>query len=248
MLVRHGDGDQRVRVKYLDITMLGDFDLTFTTSALSTPRDEPLETSKESLKSQPPASCNLSFDLAVCDGQVLRTHRRDPPLGDSEPTRLLCAQLVIALMHLKPGGTLVILLHKPDRWNSARFIHTIDSFSSGTVCLFKLEKKHATRSSFYLVAKGVQSDHPEAKKAVEIWKKTWLAATKILGLEDEKGEGEKYGGWSDWEAGEDVEKFLEAFGERLITLGTPIWKIQADALERAPYIKATGKWKKRDNI
>lgn len=36
---------------------------------------------------------------------------------------------------------------------------------------------------------------------------------------------------------ESIEKVLEEFGEDLIRLGEPIWRIQKEALERAPYAR-----------
>lgn len=242
MFVLHGDRDSRINVKYLDITMLT-ADL-YPTSPTSVRQDDTplIPTTHPSFNrlipnTRPYYGTSPAFDLAICDGQVLRTHYPKPP-NNTEPARLCCAQLVLALTRLKTGGTLVILLHKVDAWNSARLIQTVNSFSTGPVRLFKPERKHATRSSFYLVAKGVQPNHPAAQKAVEMWRRTWLAATlRVSGVDDQETGEDNLRGWCDWEEGEDVNEFLESFGERLIELGMPIWEIQANALAKAPYTK-----------
>lgn len=240
MRARNGGSEPRVRVEYLDITMLT-ADLypkpsTYPSSAShgkgplipkTHPRAHLFIPDTRPYFTSPPI-----FDLVVCDGQVLRTHSPALPKNGSEPTRLDCAQLVLALTRLRPGGTLVILLHRPDSWNCARLIRAVDAFSSGPVRLFKSVKKHADRSSFYLVAKGVQPDDRAAKQAVEMWRRAWLAATLRMGKE-----GGNLTEWSDWEKGGDLHEFFNYFGARLIELAEPIWQIQADALEKAPYIR-----------
>jgi hypothetical protein len=56
----------------------------------------------------------------------------------------------------------VILLHNIEAWNTCTLLKAFDSFSS--IVLFKPEKKYATRSSFYLVAKNVQPESEPAKE------------------------------------------------------------------------------------
>lgn len=241
MRVKNGDSDSRVRVQYLDITMLtADLCPSPPISSSSTTKDgEPLIPAAHPRAhllipdTRPYFTSPPSFDLVICDGQVLRTHTPALPENRTESTRLLCAQLAIAFTRLKKGGTLVIRLHRPDSWNCARLIRIVDSVSLGPVRLFKSKKRHADRSSFYLVSKGVLPARTAAKEAVEMWRRAWLAATLRQG---EENQGENVTEWSDWEKGGDVHEFLENFGPRLIELAEPIWKIQADALEKAPYI------------
>ncbi|OQE07226.1 hypothetical protein PENVUL_c014G08193 [Penicillium vulpinum] len=90
------------------------------------------------------------------------------------------------------------------------------------------KKGHAKRSSFYMVATDIQSQTPEAIEAIKRWKRIWRAATfdsdedygKVILDEDSS-----------------IETLLEDFGPELVKLGKAIWKIQADALAQAPFMK-----------
>jgi hypothetical protein len=103
----------------------------------------------------------------LCDGQVLRTHKRAEYRQSREPLRLTLSQLIFSIKRIQPGGTFIILLHRVDAWYSVDLLQIFDAFSK--IQLFKLEKIHAQRSSFYLIAKDVQPSHPKAIKAVEQW-------------------------------------------------------------------------------
>ncbi|KAK7972420.1 hypothetical protein PG988_006554 [Apiospora saccharicola] len=59
-----------------------------------------------------------SFDLVLCDGQVLRTHERASYRELREPLRLKTTQLSLGLEHLRPRGTMVVLLHKIEAWDT----------------------------------------------------------------------------------------------------------------------------------
>ncbi|KAL4782825.1 hypothetical protein BJX76DRAFT_368827 [Aspergillus varians] len=103
-------------------------------------------------------------------GQVLRSniHNRPGHRGQGEATRLSLAQLVLALTHLKRGGTMVVLLHK---------------FAS--VRLFKPSRFHAKRSSFYMLAKDVRTDGGEVVMIIERWKRIWKLARFEVGMNDD---------------------------------------------------------------
>ncbi len=120
----------------------------------------------------------------------------------------------------------MILLHKVDAYDNVLLLRAFDSFSR--IELFKPAKKFAVRSSFYLVAKDVRPNCELAKEAVIKWKEIWFMATfggeEGTGVEIEDGE-------------EVVREVLDVFGERLIKLGRPIWKIQRDALHRAEFFR-----------
>ncbi|KAL1966676.1 hypothetical protein VTN77DRAFT_3873 [Rasamsonia byssochlamydoides] len=119
---------------------------------------------------------NCSFDLVFCDGQVLyRQNPLTPSQSKDKATRLTTAQLILALQRIRPGGTLVILLHRLSEWKNVRLLRSLSLFAD--IELFKPKRKHATRGSFYLVAKNVNPEHPEALRALETWKWTWWAAT-----------------------------------------------------------------------
>jgi 23S rRNA U2552 (ribose-2'-O)-methylase RlmE/FtsJ len=168
-----------------------------------------------------------TFHLIFCDGQVLRTHKRAEHRERQEGLRLTVSQLVFALQRIRPGGTLVMLLHKIEAWHNTELLYRFSQFSS--ITLFKPEKKHAIRSSFYLVAKNVQPESDRAKEAVDVWKRAWWRAT--FGGQNGTGEGrampnEGY-----------VHAVLNDFGKELIGLGRPVWEIQANALSKMEFVK-----------
>ena len=59
----------------------------------------------------------------------------------SEASRLLTSQLVLALQRISMGGTIVILLHKVDAWDTVALRYTFSKSSS--LRLFKPKKKHS---------------------------------------------------------------------------------------------------------
>ena len=170
-----------------------------------------------------------AYDVAICGGQITRNQRREQWREQRESRRLQLAQLVIAMEHLKNTGTLIAVLHKPESLDTAEILHTFSSFSD--ITLFKPDKAHAKRSSFYMVAKNVQPHSLAAVEAVETWKEKWRVAT--LGSNDEYA-------ISTYRTGEEIQRMLEQYGEELVALGRPIWAIQAKALKKAPFIRSKG--------
>ncbi|KAJ5178143.1 uncharacterized protein N7500_000842 [Penicillium coprophilum] len=166
------------------------------------------------------------FDLVICDGQVLRQHSRAPYRESREAKRLVTTQLALSLQHLKPGGTIVVLLHRLEAWNTVNLIWTFHKISS--VRLFKPKSGHAKRSSFYMVATDVDSRHPEAIEAVKRWKIMWWVAT--FASDEEYGKVVL-------DEDPSVDTLLADFGLELVMLGKAIWKIQANALADAPFMK-----------
>src|SRR6266536_3846312 len=95
------------------------------------------------------------------------------------------------------------------------------------VQLFKLAKKHATRSSFYMIAKQVDPDHRDATAAIAEWKAAWWRA--IFGGIEGRGAPSP-------EVDESVvEKLIAEFGSKLAEMGRPIWEIQTNALKKTEY-------------
>ncbi|KAJ0309487.1 hypothetical protein COL516b_002732 [Colletotrichum fioriniae] len=169
------------------------------------------------------------FDLAFCDGQVLRTQDRADyrDKNMSEARRLSCAQLALSLEHLRPGGTMIILLHKPEAWRTILQLRLFSKFSN--IFAKKPRTSHKKRSSFYLIATNVQSKHPAAIGAIACWKKMWNDLT--FGVDDNVADD------SVGEEEPSVEEVLEDFGEHLVHLGRSVWHIQGQALEKAPFIQ-----------
>ncbi|RAL08840.1 uncharacterized protein BO97DRAFT_353191 [Aspergillus homomorphus CBS 101889] len=209
--------DRRIETKYLDLTMLAaDMGVV------------------EISKSHPDAANFLPkqfgpdqvFDLILCDGQVLRTQDRAAYREQTrERRRLVISQLVLGLEHLRPGGTMVILLHHLEGYDVVKLVYAFSRFSS--IRLYKPTKGHTTRSSFYLLASDVQNTNSQATRAIKEWKDFWYTATfeteemYVKALTDGIG----------------AEAIIEAFGRELIKLGTEVWSIQAKALKRAPFTK-----------
>ncbi|KAL4878994.1 hypothetical protein BJY04DRAFT_220587 [Aspergillus karnatakaensis] len=212
-----------ITTKFLDITLLA-ADMGITQPSISIPPSHP----DAANFIHTPQLSNGPFDLALCDGQVLRTQPRAPyrEAPTKEATRLITSQLSLAVTHLKPGGSLLLLLSKVEAVDSIRLIHTFDTFAD--VRLVKPSRAHKTRSSFYLLARGVRSGSAEARGAVERWKQVWGVATFGTDEEYQKLVGEE---------AVFVEKLLQDFGPKLIELARGVWNVQADALERAPFVR-----------
>lgn len=203
-------------VKYMDITMLAS-DLGIETIPTSHP-DRSLFITERPFVDQ-------SFQLVFCGGAVLRTHERSEHRSDFERRRLTTSQLILAMQRIIPGGTMVVLLRRPDAWEIVHLLHQFNSFAD--IRLFKPFRKHAVRSTFYLVAKNIQSEAESAKAALVEWKECWSRAT----FGGDEGLGEK----EPQVDAETVKDVLDEFGPQLIELATPVWKIQAGALKKEDY-------------
>lgn len=168
------------------------------------------------------------FDLVLCDGQVLRTHKRPSHREKLESSRLAVSQLALGLGHVRPGGSMIVLLHKVDDWNNVCLLYEFSKFAD--VKVFKPRMWHAKRGSFYMIATNIRSRNREAVLAVERWKREWEVAT--FGTEQQ---------YRDIVKGEelDVNEVLEEFGPKLISLGKSIWKIQATGLRKAPFMRSS---------
>lgn len=167
------------------------------------------------------------FDLIICDGQVLRTHKRAQYRENLESPRLTLVQLALGLEHVRPGGKMIILLHRIESWRCVYFLYVLSKFS--TVRVFKPTTDHAKRSSCYLVASNIQPQHEHAIEAVRVWKQAWRTATF------DTEEAYKQLTQPPQAIVEDV---LESFGPQLIKLATNVWETQAAALSKAPFIEA----------
>lgn len=210
--------DPRVNIQFLDITMLASEMLSSKEDLLKIPQDHP---DAGNFRSDRPY-LNATFDCVICDGQVLRTHERSEYRESVEAARLFMSQLVIGLSRIRPGGAMVILLHKLEKWRNMRLLHLFNKFSN--VQLFKPKRSHALRSSFYMIASDVQPQSHHATEAVDSWKKVWTAAT--FGPPEPENHSEK-----------DAQDVLDSFGEQYLRLGTPIWLIQKNALEKSSFCR-----------
>lgn len=218
MFLEYGENNDRVQVEWLDLTLLS--------AKLGTPVEKVPAKHPESARfnAYSPFPGKI-FDIVICDGNVLHLHK-DKRAIIREAHRLVLSQLIFGLERTKPGGNFIILLHRADSWSNFTLLKTFESFSK--VQLFKSPKIHGTRSSFYLVAKNVQSQSAEAREAVNGWKEDWWTMT----FAGEDGTGLSL---EQPTAGE-VQECLETYGQRWRMIGRPIWHLQLVALKGARFL------------
>lgn len=210
MLLRT-QGRSSVAITYTDITMHSEF----LPAGASIPEDSP---DKEEFRKNRPLPKLWSYGLVICDGNRLRNHEHGM-LRKWEPLRLTLAQLILGLTHVRAGGSMVVLMHGADHWDTVALLYRFDKFAD--IRLFKPLAAHRNRSSFYLVANNIK---PElAAPWVEHLKECWYRTT--FGGED------GLGGHVDIEEDLDVDLVLKEFGPRLIEMGSELWRIQKEALE-----------------
>jgi 23S rRNA U2552 (ribose-2'-O)-methylase RlmE/FtsJ len=208
-----------VKKMYIDITMLA-ADM----GVERIPEDHP-----ESLKFRTKQfEADRIYDIVICDGHVQRNHKLAAYREHRETRRLSMTQLALGLEHLKLFGTMIVLVNKveTEQPKILEILHQFHKFSSVQLC--KPTKGHADRSSFYMVATDIQTDHAEATKAVEEWKRTWKIAT--FGSEEEFSDHIRRD--SVW-----ANKMLENFGPVLIEKSRAVWETQIRGLIEAPYMK-----------
>lgn len=207
--------DKNIRICYADITMLaGEMGID------DIPTTHP-EAPKFHLEWPFPRDL---YDLVICDGQTLRTHQVADYRRMSEQTRLFNVELIIALQRIKPGGTIIVLLHRLHKYRTFQLLRSFDKFSE--INLFKPTTFHADRSSFYLVAKNVRPLCAEASRTVQTCKESWMRCT--FPDSDELPDDIRPGS-DDTEDPEFLEKFL--------SIATPIWRVQETALREARWMK-----------
>ena len=119
-----------------------------------------------------------------------------------------------------------MLLHKIEAWDTIELLHVFSQFSD--VEVFKPVKKHAIRSSFYLIAKNVRPGTEGGRAAIASWKKAWWNAT--FGGKDGVGaprteDDDKY-----------VKEVIDSFGSKFTKLAKPVWEIQLNALRKTDFV------------
>ena len=93
--------------------------------------------------------------------------------------------------------------------------------------MFKPRRKHAIRSSFYVVAEQIEPESPWLQASVAAWKKEWYIAT--FGSDTEYRNNR-----SKFQA--TVYDVLSDFGTELLELGQSIWEVQSAALRRSSFM------------
>lgn len=166
------------------------------------------------------------FDLVTCEGGVLRTHRIASYREHREAHRLKASQLAISLKRVKSGGSMIVLMHKAETWNSLCLFYKFSKFSD--VRLFKPEIEHQHRSSFYMIATNIQSQSEAAGDAVKQWTADWKTAT--FGTDEEYIRQCR-------DNTLDVNKVLEEFGDTWVESCREVWVRQIKGLERKSFVQ-----------
>ncbi|KAK0618871.1 hypothetical protein B0T14DRAFT_478734 [Immersiella caudata] len=220
----------QVHVEFRDITFLAE-EMGVSVSAI--PADHP----DAALFTSDRPFLGEQYDLVFCDGQVLRTHERGEHREHTEAARLTTSQLVLALQRIRPGGTLVMLMHRADSWGSVKMIHTFTQFSD-SVTLCKPKSGHQMRSSFYMIAKGINPEQKAAIDAVAAWKEHWKEATFGVALDkDKKDENNEELKVFRSEGLKQAEAVLGEFGSEFLRMTGPIFTTQAEGLRNATWMK-----------
>lgn len=165
-----------------------------------------------------------TFDVVLLDGHHLRTQ---PKTREWDWDRLLISQIIIALQAVKRGGTIVIKLGNPERFNIAILLLMLD-FVSSSVQTCKPQTIHGLRGTFYAVAKGVGEGREAGRlpEILESLRQLWLDLT----VGGEEGVG-RFMTRDDLNfVMTDAELFQDQQLDRLIELSRGVWNVQAHAL------------------
>ncbi|KAJ7264945.1 hypothetical protein B0H12DRAFT_1230580 [Mycena haematopus] len=164
------------------------------------------------------------FDIVLLDGHQLR---KLPSARPGDWDRLLVSQIIIGLQAVKKGGTLVIKLVDADQINTAKLLHMFDILSV-SLETFKPRSMHATRGTFYAIAKGVNEGRGAGRlpALLDAFKELWVDLT--IGGADGAGRALN---------GEDLDFIVSTMDickpknlDRLVDLGCKVWEVQARAL------------------
>ncbi|OQD79602.1 hypothetical protein PENANT_c047G09101 [Penicillium antarcticum] len=207
---------------YADITMYSKEIISNEHIPAGHPNSEKFETSRPYHDNQ--------YDIVICGGAVANVHPTERYRSEHERSRLTVSQLIFATNRLKNGGSIVLLLHRVESWDTVCILHAFNKFSD--VQLYKHPKCHGIKSSFYLVAKNVDLSHEAAKISLAYWKDLWMYLTfKDIG-NIPSPRSSLYNSDDSF-----VRELLSDFGPLFLNLARPVWRIQAGALRRSPFMR-----------
>ncbi|KAG9048595.1 hypothetical protein FS837_012450 [Tulasnella sp. UAMH 9824] len=144
-----------------------------------------------------------SFDMVIADGHALHTRE----FGTKDPHILIICQIIIALKAVKDGGVIFIKLAKLTSFATASILYLFDSISSSLETI-KPRTVHGNRRTFY---------------AVEMQ----LTMEDIASDSDEDLDGSIL---PIYEQIITPAQLKEEYIPRLVELGTPVWRVQKEAL------------------
>ncbi|KAL3470294.1 hypothetical protein BJX99DRAFT_267547 [Aspergillus californicus] len=169
------------------------------------------------------------YDLIFCGGGVSKLQTRAEYREGCEGERLKLAQLVFAFNRLKSGGSLVLLLHKIEYWQTAQLFYVFSKFAD--IQVFKPTTSHGIKSSFYMVAKNINLDADVATSALSYWRDKWAYLTFHEFTDIQEPRVEKVEGDPDV-----VRELIETFGDQFLGLALPVWEAQFNALRASTWI------------
>ncbi|RDB29835.1 hypothetical protein Hypma_013931 [Hypsizygus marmoreus] len=177
---------------------------------------------------QPLPFSDHQFDMVLLDGHPLRTAPESQGGGRKRMSdRLLVAQLVICLKAVAASGTLVIKLSKPERVVTAKIMYMMWILAAD-VATWKPVCMHATRDTFYFIAKGVGLGRGKALWAQWLWELQALWVQLTWGGSQGKGRTLEE---EDFDFVVSTQEMRKYFGERLGALSRPIWEVQKQSME-----------------
>jgi hypothetical protein len=162
------------------------------------------------------------FDLVLLDGHPLRTSTSSTA-QNLNGDRLLISQILICLQAISMSGTIIMKLSKPERTVTAKLLYMLDALSL-SLASWKPVFIHATRPTFYVVAKGVGYGRQgyRLREFVFGLKSLWVQLTygrsgRVMNAEDldfivSKSELDR------------------TYGDRLQQLGQHVWLVQEQSL------------------
>ena len=200
----------RLELKLADVTY---YQLGLTT--INDPRLQPFPFHPES----------KTFDLVLLDGHPLRTSTSPTAwMGD----RLLISQLIICLQAISMSGTIVMKLSKPERVVTAKLLYMLDILSLSLASSWKPVFIHATRPTFYVVAKGVGYGRQGCRLP------SLLFGLKALWMELTYGGAKATGramNSKDLDFIVSKRELKMSFRNRLQQLGQHVWLVQGESLK-----------------
>lgn len=166
------------------------------------------------------------FDLILLDGHPLRTSPSIP--GDNSNNQkkgaiLLVSQLIIGLQSISLSGTVIMKLSKPERVTTAKVLYMFDMLSL-QLASWKPVCMHATRDTFYIVAKGI--GHGKMGCKIE----EWIHGLKILWEELMLGSRERGLEKRDMDFIVSERELGTVYSERLEQLSRHIWLVQETSI------------------
>lgn len=167
-----------------------------------------------------------SFDIILCNHGVARRGDKANPRPDEEVEndllRMHAAHIMFSLLHVKEGGTVILLLKKIEAWDTIQILYAFSQFSE--LSTFKSTDIYAAVAPFVLVAKRVR---PGSRAARDLYKKQkwlWLSVTAPEALNALVPISRKE---------PSIEEVLKSFGNEYLKLGRQPWEAQLKGVREA---------------